>query len=264
MGVLYVSFYTKELFGTNNSINIPKIIHMTCKDKHNLSAFYQQNLDSWKKYHSQSQWKINIYDDKDLETFFTTNYPSLLPLINSYSKIIYKVDIFKILVLNKYGGVYVDMDVECLKSIDPLLNNSNETAIFGYGPYEHNNGNYKNMKLIECAIMISMPNHKLWNKYVIPGLISKNECKGNAVECTGPVFITHNIEKYNRENNVNDIKLMEPIYFYPINNQFPNRISKEKINETKQMLKTRNFPKESYCVHYFDGAWWNKNSKTNN
>ena len=148
-----------ELFSnsnTNSNTNIPKIIHMTCKDKHNLSDFYKQNYDSWKKYNEKDGWEIRLYDDDDLINFFETYYPSIYKnIINTYNRIIYKVDIFKILILNKIGGVYVDMDVECLKPIDELIQDKNNKIIFGYGPYEHNNGQYKGMKLIECAIMMS-------------------------------------------------------------------------------------------------------------
>lgn len=56
---------------------------------------------------------------------------------------------------------------------------------------------------------------------------------------------------------------MEPIYFYPVNNQNKNRIPKEFIQKTKKMLESRKFPNESYCVHYFDGAWWDKSAKGN-
>ena len=247
-----------------NTSHIPRIIHMTCKDKHNMSDFYKQNYNSWKKYNERDGWEFRLYDDDDLIAFFEKNYPDIYKnIISTYDKIIYKVDIFKILVLNKIGGVYVDMDVECLKPINKLIQNKNDKVLFGYGPYEHNNGQYKEMKLIECAIMISEPNHKFWNKYVIPSLKSQDKCKGNAVACTGPVFITNNVEKYNKENNTSDIRVLEPVYFYPVNNQMKTRVPDNLIKKTQEMLKTHTFPKESYCVHYFDGAWWNKNSKGN-
>ena len=267
--VLYIWFGCKninniEKYSNSDSENIPKIIHMTCKDKHNLSDFYKQNYDSWKKYNEKDGWEIRLYDDDDLINFFETYYPSIYKnIINTYNRIIYKVDIFKILILNKIGGVYVDMDVECLKPIDELIQDKNNKIIFGYGPYEHNNGQYKGMKLIECAIMMSVPQHKFWNDYVIPSLKPQSKCKGNAVACTGPVFITNNVEQYNKENTSSDIKIMEPIYFYPVNNQMKTRVPDNLIKKTQEMLKTHSFPKESYCVHYFDGAWWNKNSKGN-
>ena len=273
---LYIWKYYKnknklELYSNKtNTTHIPRIIHMTCKDKHNLSDFYEQNYNSWKRYNEKDGWEIRLYDDNDLMEFFEKHYPDVYKnIISTYNKIIYRVDIFKILVLNKIGGVYVDMDVECLKPIDELIQNKNNRIILGYGPYEHNNGQYKGMKLIECAIMMSEPNHLFWNKYVIPSLKPQTQCKGNAVACTGPVFITRNVEKYNKENtntnanNTGDIKVMEPVYFYPVNNQMKTRVPDNLIKKTQDMLNTHTFPKESYCVHYFDGAWWNKNSKGN-
>ena len=261
---IYVSYKNKSVETYVTQSHIPKIIHMTCKDKSNMSNFYKQNYNSWKTKHEQNGWEIRLYDDNDLMNFFNTYYPSIYEnVVKTYNKIIYKVDIFKILVLNKMGGVYVDMDVECLKPIDELIENANDKVIFGYGPYEHNNGQYKDWKLIECAIMMSEPNHAFWTNYVIPNLKPQNKCNGNAVACTGPLFITGNVERYNKENKTSDIKIMEPVYFYPVNNQMKTRVPDNLIKKTQEMLKTHTFPKESYCVHYFDGAWWNKNSKGN-
>lgn len=270
--VLYIVESSINNFRIYNNIesyisgsNIPKIIHMTCKDKNNMSEFYKQNYSSWEKYHVSNGWDIRLYDDNDLTVFFTEYYPTIYDnIITSYDRIIFKIDIFKILVLNQIGGVYVDMDVECLKPIDDLVKESNSNIIFGYGPYEHNRGLYRNIKLIECAVMISTPNHSFWTNYVIPALKSKTECDKNPVSCTGPVFITNNVDKYNTDNNANDIKVVEPVYFYPINNQMSSRVPTSMIKQTQDMLRTRNFPKESYCVHYFDGSWWNKNSKNKN
>jgi mannosyltransferase OCH1-like enzyme len=230
-----------------------------------MSEFYRKNYNSWKDKHPD--WEIRLYDDDDLEKFFKEHYKDIYKnIIQTYDKIIYKIDIFKILILNTLGGIYTDMDVECLKSFDELLNDKqglHKKVIFGYGPYEHNAGQYSNLKLVECAIMISEPNHEFWNKYVIPSLHTKNKCNGNPVSCTGPVFITKCVEDYITNNKgTNELSIVEPVLFYPVNNQMESRISDDLIKKTQDILKTRNFPKESYCVHYFDGAWWNKNSKS--
>ena len=258
-------FYERQEIVTK----IPKILHMTCKDKRNMSDFYKTNYNSWKKYHPD--WEINLYDDYDL--YNEMKGTEFEPYSESYNKIIYKVDIFKMHLLSKYGGVYVDMDVECLKPLDPLIdntgnnNNNGNQLIFGYGPYEHNNGPYKNIKLVECAIMMSVPGHRFWKEFIIPNLKKRGECKGHAVECTGPVFITNTItqfqKKYGNKGQNGGLNIMEPIYFYPVNNQNKNRIPKEFIQKTKKMLESRKFPNESYCVHYFDGAWWDKSAKGN-
>ena len=68
--------FSKKTNKTNSS-HIPRIIHMTCKDKHNLSDFYKQNLNSWKKYNEKDGWEIRLYDDNDLFAFFEKYYPNI-------------------------------------------------------------------------------------------------------------------------------------------------------------------------------------------
>jgi len=255
-----VSYFYIERFSNGPIVNtFPKIIHMTCKNKNKLSDFYESNLNSWKKFHPD--WEVKLYDDDDLNNFFNQYYKKYVKKINAFNRIIFKVDIFKLLVLHKYGGIYVDMDVECLKNFDKLLNNTKKSIIFGYGPYEHNNGNYKNIKLVECAIMIAKANHPFFIELVDNiDYPTNDKNQGNPVHKTGPQFLTKMIEKSKHKK---EILLTEPVLFYPINNQMRPRVPLEKVIETKKILQTRNFPKESYCVHYFDGSWWKKDNENN-
>tara|TARA_B100001173_G_C16020117_1_gene561639 strand:- start:1100 stop:1864 length:765 start_codon:yes stop_codon:yes gene_type:complete len=244
---------------------IPKQIHMTWKNK-NLPNFFQNNIDSWKKLNPE--YNIIFYDDEKINNFFNKYCQEYLNIINSYDKMINKVDIFKMLVLYYFGGVYVDCDVKCLKPIDELL--QNKTFVMGYGPSECNVGIYKNYKLIECAVIASIPNHSIWSTVVLSNLKPLNLQKNKHIPfTTGPVFMTECVEKYiqNFGFNLDDIKekeykksvhIMDSIVFYPINNRIKNRIKKDKIDKTIEMIKNNDFPKESYAVHYFCGSWWKK------
>lgn len=231
-----------------NVNNFPKIIHMTLKDKDNMSDFYRKNYESWKRHHPD--WDIRLYDDNDLFKFIDDNYPQYAKKINTFDKMIFKIDIFKLLVMHKYGGIYTDMDVKCLKSFNGLLKPIDESVVFGYGPNVANRGAFTDVKLVECAVMISRPKDPFWLKFF--DSIDETK-KAGPVEVTGPYAITRFIEKYENKQN---IKLLDPIYFYPINNQIRSRIPMKEILKTRKMIRENRYPKKSYCVHFFGGSWW--------
>jgi mannosyltransferase OCH1-like enzyme len=234
-----------------SDIPVPKIIHMTCKDKNNMKDLYKKTLESWQHHHPE--WDIRVYDDSDMFNFIKDNYSSdIVDKVNSFKKLIFKIDIFKLLVLYKYGGIYTDMDVECIQNFDSLLADIDEPVILGYGPAGNNNGMYARIKLVECAVMIGKPGHKFWMDFVdsISPYVEGTK-ENNPVHITGPLAITRFIENYSDKAS---IKLLDPVYFYPITSTL-RRIPKAERNYRKKLLKNKNYDKLTYCVHLFDGSW---------
>ena len=107
---------------------IPKIIHQTWKNRI-LPTEFKKWSETWKQ--MNPEFIYLFYTDKDITKFITKNYPEYLDLFESLVGI-EKVDVFRYLVLHKYGGVYVDMDCECLKPIGGLLNLFGNNLITGY------------------------------------------------------------------------------------------------------------------------------------
>jgi mannosyltransferase OCH1-like enzyme len=235
----------------SNSEPIPKIIHMTCKDKNNMKDLYKKTLASWKHHHPD--WDIRVYDDNDMFNFIKDNYSSeIVDKVNSFERLIFKIDIFKLLVIYKYGGIYADMDVECLQNFDHLLKDIHEPIILGYGPTDNNVGSFSGIKLVECAVMIGNPGNKFWMEFFDSIDPNTPGAKMNKpVNITGPGAITKFIENYTDKT---DIKLLDPIYFYPITSTM-KRISKKALGHRKELLKNKNYDERTYCVHLFDGSW---------
>ena len=94
---------------------ISKIIHQTWK-----SYLLPKNMDfcvnSWKI--KNLDYKYYLWSDEDIFNFVTEYYPQYLNLLNNAKLGIQKADIFRILALYHYGGIYVDIDFECLLPID--------------------------------------------------------------------------------------------------------------------------------------------------
>ena len=95
---------------------IPKIIIQTWKNKD--TSRFKALQDSVKNYNPDFEYKF--FTDEDIETFLKENYPSYLIIYNQLPIKIMKIDFFRYIAVYHYGGFYLDLDVECHKSLEPL------------------------------------------------------------------------------------------------------------------------------------------------
>lgn len=93
---------------------IPKVIHQIWLGKNPIPKNYQYYASTWKKFHPT--WEYKLWTEKDIvnENFGSMD---LYYLAGSYQE---RADIIRYEILKKYGGVYVDTDIECLSSYDEL------------------------------------------------------------------------------------------------------------------------------------------------
>lgn len=112
----YKSFYEKRNpnITTCNQNSIPKIIHQIWLGSKPIPSQYTKLADTWKKLHPT--WQYKLWKDKDIKNWQFSS-KDLFDKASSYQE---KADILRYEILNKYGGVYVDMDYEAIKSLDPL------------------------------------------------------------------------------------------------------------------------------------------------
>ena len=64
---------------------------------------------------------INVWNASSARNLLEQHYDWFLPTYDGYKHPIQRVDAFKYFVLWHYGGVYMDMDVSCRRSLVPLL-----------------------------------------------------------------------------------------------------------------------------------------------
>lgn len=68
---------------------------------------------------SASEYKL--WTDAGSREFIAENYPWFLDTFDNYTYPIQRADAIRYFVLYHYGGVYIDLDIGCLRPMDPLL-----------------------------------------------------------------------------------------------------------------------------------------------
>jgi mannosyltransferase OCH1-like enzyme len=98
---------------------IPKIIHYIHFGGEDKLSEFRKNVCLPSIYKYCSDWEIKVWDETNLDLNMNAYVRS------AYEKKQYNFlsDYFRIYLLHKYGGVYIDTDVEIIKPLDDLLNN---------------------------------------------------------------------------------------------------------------------------------------------
>lgn len=228
----------------------PKIIHQTWKTE-KIPTNFLPFVNSWKI--KNPDWRYLLWTDRDCKKFMKTNYPDFLKLYNAYNEQIKRIDAFRYFLLYHYGGLYVDIDFECLKPFDALVN-MESTCILGLEPELHAERLYNKERLICNAIMASTRKHRFW-KHVFSMLIKcKNE--KDVLDATGPMMLKNAFDTYPYK----DVTLFPGNIFYPLVDMARKELA---LTEAEQkyyadMLTSHSFPEESYAVHHWAGTWYSK------
>jgi len=62
-----------------------------------------------------------LWTDTSSQEFIAEHYPWFLGTFNNYTYPIQRADAIRYFVLHHYGGIYLDLDIGCLRPLDPLL-----------------------------------------------------------------------------------------------------------------------------------------------
>lgn len=121
----------------------------------------------------------------------------------------FKSDILRYEILNEFGGVYVDTDFECLRSIDPLL-----PGVQFFAAWETQN------QWVNNAIMGSAPNHPVLGKLISRLQANVEEKLGERPNVlSGPQYLTPILLEHRRaqvsHGSTMDTTVFGKDLFYP-------------------------------------------------
>lgn len=203
----------EETFPTSGETKIPKIIHQTWKDTQIPRKFVKW-IQSWRK--NNPDWEYWLWTDKSARQLIAERHPSILNMYDNYNEGIRRADALRYVILYEFGGVYADMDMESLKSLDPIARKYG--CFVPQEPYEHpilyNNFEH----LIINALLACRARHPFMKK-----LIDNLEFYSHmwdVLDSTGPHFLTSTYKQYKRVNNISDIS-EKGVYVTPAEYFFP-------------------------------------------
>lgn len=209
-------------------LEIPKKIHRIWVGPKMMSRKNRNYETSWKK--NNPTWEIITWGNDNIKT------------LKYFEKSVYekccnwaeKADYLRIIILLEHGWVYVDTDIECIKSIETLCEN---LTFFAW---------YWDDGWIWSGIIGSVPEQRILRN-IISDLIKqlKYHTWQHDVRLIGVKFFSECIKKMSLEKE-------EKIYWYETFYPIPPRY---------MFWEYHKIPENSYTIHYGDYSWWNKKQK---
>ena len=208
---------------------IPKTVHYCWFGKGKKSKMVNKCMESWKKY--LLDYKIIEWNEDN----FDINSNLYVRQAYEAKKYAFVTDYVRLYALYNYGGIYLDTDVEVLKSLDEFLEYD------GFGGFES--------KEYCCTGILGCKKENMIIKEFLDSyendIFLKNNNEFN--EITNIVRFTeiccnHGLKLNNKEQEINGFKIFPKTIFSPLNaRDIDNALS------------------ENTCtIHYFAGSWLTK------
>jgi mannosyltransferase OCH1-like enzyme len=223
-------------------IDFPKIIHQIwLQGLSNLPIKHKKNVDAI--INMNPTWEHRLWGEIEILNFIQVDNE----LIDAYYKLAYlhqKVDFARYIILNKIGGIYIDIDVEPVKELTPLISEFKDYNLIVSKLNMDKLESYiisGHAENINNAIIIAKPDNIILKK-MIDHIIKKpmlNSYFPKFIEInntTGPAIFTKIIfsEIKNLEQKV---KILDPEYLEP------------------KLVDICNITKNTYLIHHQDLTW---------
>ncbi|KAJ3053826.1 hypothetical protein HK097_003292 [Rhizophlyctis rosea] len=244
---------------------LPPTSHPYNPNSPHLPQKFQTWHQTWKTHHPT--WHHILWSDHDNRRLISTHYPWFLPYYDRLPSAITRADASRYFYMHHYGGIYVDLDSECLKPFDTLLSDAPAyvASMTGDMSFDHD---------IPNAWLASSKGHPFWLHVVgrIMGNVDSLR-QGGAEEVTGPVVLMKAWRDYHSKvpgGEREPIKLLDKgvIYPYSWNNAPPGEAScwggesnsAFDPDECKRVLNsTGKLTNQSHMITYWTHSWKDEN-----
>lgn len=206
---------------------IPKTIHYCWFGRNGKSPLIEMCINSWKKYCPGCEIKEWNEDNFDI------NCCQFVKEAYATKKWAFVSDYARLYILKKYGGIYMDTDVEVIKPLDRFLAHP---AFSGF----------ESVASIPTGI-IGAETDNPWISYLLT--YYDNRCfishHGRCDTTTNVEIITRmTAEKYGLKLD-NTYQELKDVALYPREYFCPKDFATKEINSTEN----------TYTIHHFDGSW---------
>ena len=181
---------------------IPKIIHQLWIGKKPAPTKF---MNTWRDAHVPLGWEYRLWNESEI--VHNVEIGRYARRLNSIEEINGKADVFRWIILQKYGGVFVDADSICIEPIDEYLLNGVD-AFAGWEQEQVRKG------LAATGTMGFTASHPIVNsalEWIARNPISTKETGKRAWFTVGPGLLTRICQMYEFKN----IKMYPSHYFLP-------------------------------------------------
>lgn len=204
---------------------IPKIFHQAWLGSAPLPDEVPQWQATWKRYHPG--WEIRLWTDDNIPLLQNVREFDQAPSPAA------KANILRYELLLRFGGVWLDVDMECLKPVDSLLKNVEAFVA------------RRNSSDLCIAVMGSKPQHPFFQALVdgLPAHYAAHSGQGPVMSCGGR-YVQSLLASI-------DNSIARQVTQYPAPTFFPYDFPDRALAWRKERRAVRH----SYAIHYYLHTW---------
>lgn len=232
------------------SATIPRIIHQTWKSKDVPPPFSRYQA-RWRSLNPDFEYRL--WTDRDNDELVRVEYPEYYGIYRSFSREIYRADFARYLYLLRFGGVYVDLDIEPLRPLDGFLAAQGD-CVLGAEPEAHARKRKQAARLACNAVLASVPGHPFWRRLLEEIVRRAARPGGEPVSVTGPLALDAAYAQHGVELGVS---VSEPDAFFPLPDVDAQSLPLDarQRRHFQRMRELALYPSASVGVHHWAHTW---------
>ena len=225
-------------------MSVPRIIHQTWKNSSPPDRFAAFQA-TWRRLHPG--WTYLFWTDETTRTFVADHHPWFLETYDGYSLPIMRVDAARYLWMSHFGGIYADLDLEPVQSVDEILNGPDgPQLLMASEPASHCVLHDKPL-IISNAFLASTPRHPAWQE--VAQLLVERRCWPDPLTATGPFLLT---DLYQRSPSFRAaVRLLDPVIMSPF-----DKFEAWAAADDRRAERYERVPSETIAIHHWAGSWW--------
>ena len=154
---------------------IPRVVHWLWLGTHAVPPVFELYAERWRLHHPG--WETRLWRDDDLAPLACQD---VLDHASGFKR---RYDILRLEIVRQYGGVIVDMDVEPIRPLDPLLDGVN--AFVGRVGGHH----------VGNQVLGAVPRHRFFER-AVEGLRANLDQDANSSETAGKDYLRQTLAAY--------------------------------------------------------------------
>jgi len=191
---------------------IPRVIHRVWLGSDPLPEEFEHYGETWKQHHPE--WEMRLWTDSNLPEL---RFPEAFERCRNHGE---RSDVLRSELLARFGGLYVDTDVECRRPIEPLIGDASAFCA------------WVRPGRIGSAVLGAVPGHPAFDRLLTE--MQSRVGKGNQIEATVGLLTDVLSE-------APDVEVFDSETFYP-------------YHPRHNPANGREFP-DAYAIHHWGLTW---------
>lgn len=233
---------------------IPKKIHQIWfQGESELPQKYKNYRNSWVD--KNDEYTFMLWDSQSIhDLIHKSGICWVTELYNGYTTMIQKIDFAKYLILYVYGGIYIDMDIECYKSLNTLHILDKHNLVLSKMPHDY---------LLNFLLVLQSPQLRLSDIVINNGIIFCSQGNQFMYNVMKECYKNRNFKSYNNTLEIfyttgpmclTNVYLQNKDSVFILDNKYFENCN---INE----IDNCELHPDSIGLHIYENSWITKNEK---